>query len=72
VADTGPGVPEALRKRVFEPFFTTKAVGEGTGLGLDISYRIVVNGHGGDITLSSQPGDTRFLVSLPVAEPSST
>jgi signal transduction histidine kinase len=72
VADTGPGVPEALRKRVFEPFFTTKAVGEGTGLGLDISYRIVVNGHGGDITLSSQPGDTRFMVSLPVAEPSST
>jgi signal transduction histidine kinase len=72
VADTGPGVPEALRKRVFEPFFTTKPVGEGTGLGLDISYRIVVNGHGGDITLSSQPGDTRFLVRLPVVEPSST
>ena len=61
-----------MRKRVFEPFFTTKPVGEGTGLGLDISYRIVVNGHGGDITLSSQPGDTRFLVRLPVAEPSST
>jgi signal transduction histidine kinase len=72
VADTGPGVPEALRKRVFEPFFTTKPVGEGTGLGLDISYRIVVNGHGGDISLSSQPGDTRFMVRLPVVEPSST
>jgi signal transduction histidine kinase len=71
IGDTGPGVPEALRKRVFEPFFTTKAVGEGTGLGLDISYRIVVNGHGGDIVLQSQPGDTRFLVKLPVAEQAS-
>jgi signal transduction histidine kinase len=71
VGDTGPGVPEALRKRVFEPFFTTKPVGEGTGLGLDISYRIVVNGHGGDIVLRSEPGNTRFLVSLPIAEPPS-
>jgi signal transduction histidine kinase len=71
IGDTGPGVPETLRKRVFEPFFTTKAVGEGTGLGLDISYRIVVNGHGGDIVLESQPGDTRFLVKLPVAEQAS-
>jgi signal transduction histidine kinase len=71
IGDTGPGVPEELRKRVFEPFFTTKAVGEGTGLGLDISYRIVVNGHGGDIVLQSQPGDTRFLVSLPLSEPPS-
>jgi signal transduction histidine kinase len=71
VGDTGPGVPEQLRKRVFEPFFTTKPVGEGTGLGLDISYRIVVNGHGGDIKLTSQPGDTRFTVCLPVAEPAS-
>jgi signal transduction histidine kinase len=71
VGDTGPGVPEELRKRVFEPFFTTKPVGQGTGLGLDISYRIVVNGHGGDIRLESTPGDTRFLVLLPLAEPSS-
>ncbi len=71
VGATGPGVPDELKKRVFEPFFTTKAVGEGTGLGLDISYRIVVNGHGGDIVLQSQPGDTRFLVRLPITEPSS-
>jgi signal transduction histidine kinase len=71
VGDTGPGVPDQLRKRVFEPFFTTKPVGEGTGLGLDISYRIVVNGHGGDIVLESEPGDTRFLVKLPVAEAAS-
>ncbi|MBU2662730.1 cyclic nucleotide-binding domain-containing protein [Actinoplanes bogorensis] len=71
VGDSGPGVPEDLKKRVFEPFFTTKPVGEGTGLGLDISYRIVVNGHGGDIKLDSKPGDTRFLVRLPLTEPSS-
>ena len=72
VGDTGPGVPDDLKKRVFEPFFTTKAVGEGTGLGLDISYRIVVNGHGGDIRLESAPGDTRFLVRLPLTEPASS
>jgi signal transduction histidine kinase len=71
VGDSGPGVPEDLKKRVFEPFFTTKPVGEGTGLGLDISYRIIVNGHGGDIRLESKPGDTRFLVRLPLTEPSS-
>src|SRR5919206_416295 len=69
VGDTGPGVPKELRKRIFEPFFTTKPVGEGTGLGLDISYRIVMNGHGGDITVTSEPGDTRFLVRLPLREP---
>ncbi|GIF10018.1 ATP-binding protein [Actinoplanes teichomyceticus] len=71
VGDSGPGVPDEIRKRVFEPFFTTKPVGEGTGLGLDISYRIVVNGHGGDISLQSSPGDTRFLVRLPLSEPAS-
>ncbi|MEU8813553.1 ATP-binding protein [Actinoplanes sp. NPDC048796] len=71
VGDTGPGVPDELKKRVFEPFFTTKPVGEGTGLGLDISYRIVVNGHGGDIKLDSKPGDTKFKVRLPLNEPAS-
>ena len=64
--DTGPGVPPELRERIFEPFFTTKPVGEGTGLGLDISWRIVVNKHHGDITLKSVPGDTRFRVRLPI------
>jgi signal transduction histidine kinase len=65
-ADTGPGVPSELRERIFEPFFTTKPVGEGTGLGLDISWRIVVNKHHGDIRLESSPGDTRFRVRLPI------
>jgi signal transduction histidine kinase len=68
IGDTGPGVPENLRQRIFEPFFTTKPVGQGTGLGLDISYRIVVGRHGGDLTVESQPGDTRFVVRLPLTE----
>ncbi|PPJ19614.1 histidine kinase [Nocardia nova] len=66
IGDTGQGVPEELRDRIFEPFFTTKPVGEGTGLGLDISFRIVVNKHGGDIRVESTPGDTRFIVRLPL------
>ncbi|MER7268848.1 ATP-binding protein [Micromonospora carbonacea] len=67
VADTGPGIPAAVRPRIFEPFFTTKPVGEGTGLGLDISYRIVVNKHHGDIRVTSEPGRTVFRVLLPIA-----
>jgi len=66
IGDTGPGVPAELRHRIFEPFFTTKPVGEGTGLGLDISFRIVAKKHGGDIRVESVPGDTRFIVRLPL------
>jgi len=69
--DTGPGVPEDIRGRIFEPFFTTKPVGEGTGLGLDISWRIVVNKHHGDLQVESVPGDTRFRVRLPLSDPES-
>jgi signal transduction histidine kinase len=68
IGDTGPGIPESLRQRIFEPFFTTKPIGQGTGLGLDISYRIVVARHGGDLTVESEPGDTRFIVCLPLTE----
>ncbi|MBX6354637.1 MAG: cyclic nucleotide-binding domain-containing protein [Micromonosporaceae bacterium] len=68
IHDTGPGIPPDVRPRIFEPFFTTKPVGEGTGLGLDISYRIVVNRHHGDIRVESQPGDTTFRVLLPLVE----
>jgi signal transduction histidine kinase len=67
--DTGPGIPPEIRERIFEPFFTTKPVGEGTGLGLDISWRIIVNKHHGDLSVESVPGDTRFRVHLPVAAP---
>ncbi|QXE32998.1 cyclic nucleotide-binding domain-containing protein [Streptomyces sp. GMY02] len=72
VADTGPGIPAEIRPRIFEPFFTTKSVGDGTGLGLDISYRIVVNKHRGDIRVQSQPGNTRFQVLLPITQESPT
>ncbi len=67
--DTGPGVPKEIQPRIFEPFFTTKPVGEGTGLGLDISWRIVVKKHHGEINLVSEPGDTRFRVWLPLTAP---
>ena len=67
VGDTGPGVPPEIQGRIFDPFFTTKPVGEDTGLGLDISWRIVVNKHHGDLRVESVPGDTRFLVRLPLS-----
>jgi signal transduction histidine kinase len=66
IGDTGPGVPPEIRERIFEPFFTTKPVGEGTGLGLDISWRVIVNKHHGDLQVESMPGDTRFRVHLPL------
>ncbi len=66
VEDNGPGIPADVQRRVFEPFYTTKPPGKGTGLGLDISYNIVVNKHRGEIKLFSQPGRTRFQVVLPV------
>jgi signal transduction histidine kinase len=69
IGDTGAGIPPELQRRIFEPFFTTKDVGLGTGLGLDISYRIVVRRHHGDIRVQSEPGETRFQVLLPVDQP---
>jgi signal transduction histidine kinase len=69
IGDTGPGVPEDVRTRIFEPFFTTKPFGEGTGLGLDIAWRIVVTKHHGDLRVESVPGDTRFQVRLPIDGP---
>ncbi len=69
VADDGPGIPPDVLPRIFEPFFTTKGVGQGTGMGLDISYRIVQQ-HGGTIEVQSQPGSTRLIVRLPVGHAS--
>jgi signal transduction histidine kinase len=67
VEDNGPGIPEKIRKRVFEPFFTTKNVGEGTGLGLSVSYMIVKNNHNGNIFVNSQVGKgSVFFIELPL------
>ena len=66
ISDTGPGISDDVVSRIFEPFFTTKPVGQGTGLGLDISWRIVVNKHHGDISVRSVPGNTVFTVKLPI------
>ena len=65
IADDGPGIAPEHRERIFDPFFTTKPVGEGTGLGLDVAYRIVTATHQGEIRVRSEPGDTRFEVLLP-------
>jgi signal transduction histidine kinase len=66
ICDTGPGIPDDVRQHVFEPFFTTKPFGEGTGLGLDLAFNIVVKNHRGDLRVESVPGDTRFIVLLPL------
>lgn len=67
IADNGCGIAQADISRVFEPFFTTKPQGSGTGLGLDIAWRIVTEEHGGSIAVESEPGNTVFRVSLPIA-----
>jgi signal transduction histidine kinase len=64
-ADTGPGMSPETIKHAFDPFFTTKGVGQGTGLGLDISRRIIER-HRGDVSVESRPGETVFRVRLPL------
>jgi len=66
IEDNGPGIPKEIQSRVFDAFFTTKPPGKGTGLGLNISYNIVVYKHRGDINLFSEPGKTRFEVWLSI------
>lgn len=66
ISDTGHGIPEDLQTRIFEPFFTTKKMGEGTGMGLDIVKRIV-DRHGADISVESEPGKTTFKLCFPLA-----
>jgi signal transduction histidine kinase len=72
IGDTGPGIPDDVLAHVFEPFFTTKDVGRGTGLGLDISRRIVVDRHAGDISVERRDNETVFRVRLPIAHNSAT
>lgn len=67
ISDNGPGMPAKIKKRVFEPFFTTKNVGEGTGLGLAVSYFIITENHKGQIVVNSKPGEgSSFTIKLPI------
>ena len=66
IRDNGTGIPQEMREKLFEPFFTTKPTGEGTGLGLSMSFDIVVHQHGGRIELESEPGRfAEFVITLP-------
>lgn len=69
IEDDGPGIPEDIIERIFTPFFTTKPFGEGTGLGLDLAWRIVVEKHHGNLSVQSQPGRTTFSICLPLEAP---
>ena len=67
IADTGPGIPEAIRDKIFDPFFTTKEVGKGTGQGLAIAHTVVVEQHGGQLTFETVAGaGTTFTIRLPL------
>jgi len=66
IGDTGPGMPPQVAARAFEAFYTTKGVGKGTGLGLDIARRIVVERHAGTISIDSRPSETVLRVRIPV------
>jgi signal transduction histidine kinase len=67
VKDNGSGIPDAIKDKIMQPFFTTKPAGEGTGLGLSLSYDIIVKAHKGKIDIKSNEGEgTEFIISLPV------
>jgi len=72
IGDTGPGMPPEVAARAFEAFYTTKDVGKGAGLGLDVAQRIVVERHGGTITIDSRPGQTVLRVRIPARPPAAT
>ncbi len=72
IGDNGPGMTQEVKQKIFDPFFTTKPIGQGTGLGMSISYQIVVEKHGGQLDCISAPGQgTVFLISLPISQPNS-
>jgi signal transduction histidine kinase len=66
IIDNGPGIPSEVKSQIFDPFFTTKEIGKGTGLGLDVVQRIVVGQHHGSVKCTSVPGQTEFIVCLPI------
>jgi two-component system NtrC family sensor kinase len=68
IKDNGTGIPEAVKEKIFQPFFTTKPTGEGSGLGLSLSFDIINKGYGGNVGVNSQDGEfTEFIISLPIA-----
>jgi signal transduction histidine kinase len=69
ICDTGPGIPEDVRQQIFLPFYTTKAVDEGIGIGLDLAWRVIVDKHGGTLTVESNDMGTRIIARLPVNGP---
>ena len=67
VKDNGDGIPPKVLDKIFHPFFTTKPTGQGTGLGLSMSYDIITKGHGGEIKVKTMEGEgSEFIISLPV------
>lgn len=66
IIDNGEGIPLEMQKSIFDPYFTTKPRGKGTGLGLDISRKIITDKHLGEIKLISKPGETKFIVKIPL------
>ncbi|MEL7331527.1 MAG: HAMP domain-containing sensor histidine kinase, partial [Cyanobacteria bacterium J06560_2] len=70
ISDNGTGMSEEVRSQVFNPFFTTKPIGQGTGMGLSISYQIVTERHGGLLEVSSAPDEgTTFIIQIPLTQP---
>ncbi len=68
VKDNGMGIPDAIKDKIMQPFFTTKPTGEGTGLGLSLTYDMVVKGHGGTIEVNSKEGEgSEFVIKIPVS-----
>lgn len=67
VIDNGNGIPDAIKDKIMQPFFTTKPTGEGTGLGLSLSYDIIAKGHGGSVDINSTEGEgSEFIITLPL------
>ena len=67
IRDNGNGIPQSILDKIFQPFFTTKPTGEGTGLGLSLSYDIITKGHGGTLAVDSKEGEgAEFVITLPI------